>query len=147
MAGVGPAVIREINAPQSKNALILATLHYRLFPTISIPTFDNGKWWVAWVNGNPVGFAHVCPSMWYPNAGYFARVGVMPGHRGNGLQRRFMKKIENHARKQGWEAIYSDTRKVPHSAANMERMGYKRFTPETPWGYKKTTYWVKHLVY
>lgn len=137
--------IRLVNAEQSKYAAQIANLHWMLFPSIQLPPLASKYWWVAYEFGKPIGFAHMCQSTYYPKSGYFARVGVLPGWRGQGLQRRFMKIMENTARREGWEAIYSDTRKAPHSAANIKAAGYVPFSPEVPWGYKGVKYWVKHL--
>lgn len=135
-----------VPANEAKYAAIVADLHARLFPSIIFPYPHYGDWWVVWHKEKPVAFAHQSPTTYYPNSGYFGRVGVLPAHRGHGLQLRLMKMAEKRARKaHAWEALYSDTTCKPHSAANFEKLGWARFEPETPWGTARTVYWRKEL--
>jgi GNAT superfamily N-acetyltransferase len=129
----------------ARYAAIVADLHAQLFPKIIFPYPHYGDWWVVWEGKKPVAFAHCSPTTYYPNSGYFGRVGVLPAHRGHGLQARLMKKVVERGRELGWEAMYSDTTRVPHSAANFRKMGWTEFTPESPWGSKHTIYWRKEL--
>lgn len=129
----------------ARYAAIVADLHAQLFPTIVFPYPHYGDWWVVWEGKKAVAFAHSSMTTYYPNSGYFSRVGVLPEHRGHGLQARLMKKVVERGREHGWEAIYSDTTRVPHSAANFRKMGWTEFQPEAPWGSKYTIYWRKEL--
>jgi GNAT superfamily N-acetyltransferase len=124
---------------------ILARLHSETLPNIPFPGVWPSHWWIVWDGKTPVAFAFMCGADRYENTGYFGRVGVIESHRGRGLQRRLMRVAEKKARALGWEAIVSDTRNRPHSAANFERLGYKPFTPEKPWDYKHAIYWRKDL--
>lgn len=135
-----------VPAEQAKYAAIVADLHAKLFPRIVFPYPHYGDWWVAWKDNTPVAFAHMAPTTYYPNSGYFGRVGVLPAHRGHGLQYRLMRAVERHARSaHQWDALYSDTTRVPHSAANFVRRKWVQFQPENPWGTKATIYWRKEL--
>lgn len=139
-----------VPANEAKYAAIVADLHARLFPTLIFPYPHWGDWWVAWHGEKPVAFAHQEPTAFYPNTGYFGRVGVLPEHRGHGLQSRLMKMAAKRARRaHAWEALVSDTTRNPHSAANFERCGWVRFEPapehRKQWGSRQTIYWRKEL--
>ena len=61
---------------------------------------------------------------------FFSRVGVMPSHRGQGLQRKLMTAMERHGRKEGWREIvtYCVGRNA-HSIANILEAGYRTYEP------------------
>lgn len=139
--------IREVDG--ADEAAEIALLHEAIFPANSAPLPDtlDGHWWLAWCGGEmgPIGFAGLIPSVMYPNAGYYYRVGVLPLFRGAGLQRRFTRAIEARARRNGWQSIVSDTTGNVPSANNFIRSGYRLFEPETPWAFPESLYWRKKL--
>src|SRR5712672_3522364 len=84
--------IREVDGHDDEIADILADLHrLTFFDSAAIPEFDWGHWWLAYFERMPVAFAGVVPSSRTYNAGYFALVGVLKKHYGNGLQLRLMR--------------------------------------------------------
>ncbi len=108
--------------------------------------FDDGIWWVAFDEVSlPAAFLGLRQSILAPHIGYFARVGVLPEHRGAGLQRRLMRAMEQKARKLGWYQIVTDTRDNPHSANNIIAAGYRMFSPAKPWSFSDASYWTKEL--
>lgn len=137
--------IKLVNQLDSKVLADLASIMHETLPNIQFPTGGTFYWWAAYDDGKMVACACLCGSDRYENAGYFARVGVLPKARGRGLMRRFLRLAESKARKLGWAEIYSDTTAKPYSAANFERAGWTQFTPEKPWGWKQTIYWRKAL--
>lgn len=143
--------VYEVEAGEAKFAAIVADLHARLFPTLIFPYPHYGDWWVAWHGDVPVAFSHQEPTTYYPNSGYFGRVGVLPGHRGHGLQMRLMRAGEWKAKRvHGWEALYSDTTRNPHSAANLRKLGWVEFDPNADkkvgWQVNRyTKFWRKEL--
>lgn len=139
-----------VAANEARYAAVVADLHARLFPNVVFPYPHYGDWWVTYEGKLPVAFAHTEPTTFYPNSGYFGRVGVLPDHRGHGLQFHLMKKAEVHAREvRLYEALYSDTTRVKHSAANFVRRRWTKFEPapdlKVQWGSKDTVYWRKTL--
>jgi len=136
-------------AHEAKYAAIVADLHAQLFPTIVFPYPHYGDWWIAWKGDEAVAFAQMSPTTYYPNCGYFARVGVLPAHRGHGLQSRLMAAAEKRGRGHTYEALVSDTTRNPHSAANFVRRGWVQFEPapelKAGWGSRHTRYWRKEL--
>ncbi len=144
--------IKQVDAVLAPALEVLAFLHHQTFSSnVIFPSPHQGYWWIAYYQPGlglapyPAAFAHLCPSTYYPGEGYFARVGVLRGHRGHGLQCCLMRKAEEAARGERWFGIVSDTTRRPYSAANFERLGYHQFMPEKPWGEAQTIYWRKDL--
>lgn len=102
-------------------------------------------WWIAFYGDEPAAYAGLSPSSKWANTGFLVRCGVMPDHRGNGLQRRLVHVRERRAHVHGWPWIVSYTRTNPESANNLARCGYKMFNPNKKWAPKDATYWRKCL--
>lgn len=142
--------IREVDAADDEIAEIIHD-----FNRAAEPTFPNLKehelegvncyWWLAYHEGEPVAFSGLVPSRLYKNAGYLKRSGVVPEHRGNGLQLRFFRVREAKARKVGWEMIVSETTETVYSANNFIRAGYQLFEPSERWAFNHSLYWRKFL--
>jgi hypothetical protein len=138
--------IREVDGEDEDVADTLADLHRQTFlDGARIPDFDLGRWWLALRGRAPVGFAGVIPSTHAENAGYFSRVGVLSGHRGNALQLRLMRAVEAGSRGAGWNWVVSDTTDNIVSANNFIRAGYRLYQPPHPWAWSNTLYWRKSL--
>lgn len=61
---------------------------------------------------------------------FFSRVGVMPSHRGHGLQRKLMSVMERHGRGAGWRQIVTYTAgHNGHSTRNILAAGYRTYEP------------------
>lgn len=139
--------IREVDGDDEDNAADLALLHDLTFgSTDPKANTSEGHWWFAFFEDQeaPVAFAGIVPSI-FPNAGYYKRVGVLPKHRGAGLQLRFSRVIENRCRRNGWTTIYSDTTDNIPSANNFIRAGYELFEPPNRWAFQNSLYWRKRL--
>lgn len=106
---------------------------------------DAPYWWGVFFGGVLVGFAALRPAVTTKNAGYLCRAGVLPSHRGHGLQRRLIRVRERKAKALGWEMLVTDTFKNPHSANNIAACGFKIFTPKEPWTFAGSIYWRKAL--
>jgi GNAT superfamily N-acetyltransferase len=138
--------IREADAHDQDVADALIELHRSTFrDTAPVPEFENGHWWLAFLEAEPVAFAGVVPSTHVSNAGYFCRVGVLGKHCGHRLQLRLMRALEARARLNGWSAIVSDTTDNLTSANNFIRAGYRLFKPKRPWAWPGTLYWRKPI--
>jgi Acetyltransferase (GNAT) family len=136
--------IREADLHDDDIADTLIELHQlTFFDTAPVPKFDQGYWWLAFHEAEPVAFAGVVPSTHVPNAGYFCRVGVLSKHCGDRLQLRLMRALEARARLNGWSLIVSDTTDNLSSANNFIRGGYRLFRPKDPWAWPNTLYWLK----
>lgn len=138
--------IREVDGFDDDTAEELADLNRATFGGMAPPVKPEiGQWWVCVHDGAAVGFAGMERSTHYPKCGYFSRVGVLPAHRGRGLQNRFMRTIEAAARRNGWRSIVSDTTENPPSANSFVRRGYRIFSPKFPWSLTGAIYWRKEL--
>lgn len=142
--------VREVDASDEEISDIIHdfnnTAHPK-FPVLKEEELEgpNCYWWLAYLGNEPVAFAGVVPSRLYPNAGYLKRSGVLPAHRGHGLQLRFFRAREAKARKIGWTALVSETvLENIHSANNFIRAGYRMFEPKERWA-RDSIYWRKVL--
>ena len=116
-----------------------------IFRRSSHPQFDHGHWWLAFHEETAVVFAGIIPSTQVADAGYFCRVGVLRKHCGQRLQLRLMRALRTRARRNGWNAIVSDTTDNIFSANNFIRAGYQLFQPQSPWAWPNTLYWRKAI--
>lgn len=136
--------IREVDGDDEFDTL--TTLHHRTFgPGVPQGDYGDGFWWLAYLGDDSIAFAGVCESIYDEDTGYFSRVGVLIGHRGNRLQLRLMRALEAKARRQGWKTIVTDTTNTTHSSNNILLAGYRLYTPCHPWAYPNTLYWRKDL--
>jgi ribosomal protein S18 acetylase RimI-like enzyme len=139
--------IREVDGQDEEIADILAELHrLTFFDGAAVPSFDSGRWWLAYCGATPIAFAGVVPSTHVGNAGYICRIGVLPEQRGHGLQLRLMRAIEAMARRSGRSYLVSDTTRNISSANNFIRAGYRLYQPRYPWAFADTLYWRKAVL-
>jgi GNAT superfamily N-acetyltransferase len=103
------------------------------------------RWWLAYHGAEAVAFGAMLPSVNSRKSGYLYRAGVLPKHRGHGLQRKLLRVREKAARRMGWTTLYTDTGGTVHSANNLIAAGYKIFVPRNPWGVSGAIYWKKQL--
>jgi GNAT superfamily N-acetyltransferase len=137
--------IREVDGEDEDIAETLDALHDLCFLDAALRVkYDYGHWWIAYACKEPAGFAGITPSTIGPGVGYLKRAGVLPAHRGHGLQRRLLKVREARARKLGWSSVITDTTDNVPSANNLIASGYRLFSPE-PWAFKHSLYWMKEL--
>jgi GNAT superfamily N-acetyltransferase len=141
--------IKEVDGTDEEIADTLRELHDECFAD-SAPQIDpeRGHWWLAFAvdEGRELaGFCGLTPSYLDPALGYLKRAGVRKPHRGQGLQRRFVRVREARARRLGMHSIITDTSDNPASANNLIACGYRIYSPEEPWGFNHTIYWTKAL--
>jgi GNAT superfamily N-acetyltransferase len=138
--------VREVDGQDEETAQTLSDLHrLTFFEGAAIPEFDQGYWWLAYRETEPVGFAGLVPSTHVRDAGYFIRVGVMSPHTGHRLQLRLMRALELRARHIGWNWVVSDTTDNLASANNFVRANYRLFQPRYAWAFPQTLYWYKNI--
>jgi GNAT superfamily N-acetyltransferase len=131
--------IRKVDGHDDEIADTLADLHrLTFFDGASMPEFEQGCWWLAFCDTDPVAFAGIVASTYAHNAGYFCRVGVVKRHCGRGLQLRLMRALESRARQNGWDTVVSDTTNNLASANNFIRAGYRLYQPPCPWAWSNT---------
>ncbi len=106
----------------------------------------NGTYWIAYDAEQPVAFCIVAPSVRWVDTVYLARAGVLPSHRGLGLQKRMISIRERWARRNGYMWAITDTADNPASANSLITRGYRMFDPSKPWGLDYSLYWRKKLM-
>ncbi|MGY3589338.1 GNAT family N-acetyltransferase [Bradyrhizobium sp. USDA 4350] len=141
--------INAVDGSDEDVADTLRELHDEIFGKTA-PQIDpeHGHWWLAFAidaGRDIAGFCGLTPSDGNPKIGYLKRAGVRLSHRGQGLQRRFVRVREALARRIGMRAIITDTSDNPSSANNLISCGYRIYRPEEPWGFNHTIYWFKDL--
>src|SRR5690348_180707 len=115
--------IREVNVFDDDIADTIRDLNRTTdatFPKLSNPELEgyNCYWWLGYYGDEPIAFSGLVPSRLYPDTGYLKRSGVLPKHRGHGLQLRFFRAREAKAKKVGWTALVSESTDRVHSANN-----------------------------
>lgn len=141
--------IHRVNGKNPKTAELIDELHDECFPGYDQTGLSaTGHWWIVRNDDDdPVAFASLWASVRQLDAGYLARSGVLPEHRGQGLQSRMIRCREQHARSLGWQLMLSDTVEGNvASANNLIRAGYKLWLPTEPWATPGSLYWRKVLV-
>jgi len=118
------------------------------FPDDDRVRLDDSLWWLVWRGKEAVGYAGLRPCREPHNAGlgFLCRVGVLPGHRGRGLQKRLVAAREAAARRLGLSEIV--TYCVPWNCASINSLvacGYRFYRPETKWGGSGAVYLRKGL--
>lgn len=128
-------------------------LHEACFPDCEVYGTDtpDSFWWLVFFGNedtDPVGFAGLRAD-YASKQGYLCRSGILPGHRGCGLQFQLIKARVAKARKLHLTSLVTDT--IPgnyHSANNLIRAGFKLFNPATPWaGVDGSLFWRMELHY
>lgn len=103
----------------------------------------DAAWWVAWDGTEPVAFGGFRP---IEGAAFLCRAGVIPSHRGLGLQRRLIRVRLAAARRCGfgWAHTYTANGNCV-SANNLIRCGFRLFEPSWYWGGTDALYLCRDL--
>lgn len=134
--------IRLVNHTDPAVRKLLCTLQRSCLPGDTVYEPSNGWWYVAYDEDMvPAGFAGVVPSIRWGDCGYLCRAGVLPSHRGHGLQKKLIRARVKKARQLGWNWLVTDTYENPASSNSLIATGFKLFDPTKPWGANKTLYW------
>lgn len=128
-----------------KNPSVINILQKRCLPLDETYLFEGSFWWAVFDSEIPVGFGGYCPSDKWDNTIYLCRSGILEEYRGNGLQKKLIKRRLKHAKRKGFEWAYTDTTENPASANSLISCGFKMYIPDDPWGTKQTIYWRRRL--
>ena len=126
-------------------AQTIRRLHAICFPSDAPLNPKQGWWWIVWHGGEAVGFAGMVLSVQWADAAYLFRAGVLPEHRGKGLQQRLVRARLALAKSIGMRWVITDTRQNPSSANNLIDCGFRTFIPSRPWSFRDATYWKRRL--
>jgi GNAT superfamily N-acetyltransferase len=138
-------MLKRVDIRKESVQLRLSALQKICLPYDQPLDTNFGSWWIASENGRDVGFAGLVRSVSWTDCGYLCRAGVVPTHRGQGLQKKFIYVRIRQAKALGWKWLVSDTTDNPASANSLIACGFKMFEPTKPWGFKNTLYWLRKL--
>ena len=120
----------------------LQVLQKKCLPSDTPSDTTQGYWWIVYDAHNlPCAFAGLVSSVRWLDCGYLCRAGVLPSHRGQGLQKRLIRARVRQARALGWNWLITDTYQNPASSNSLIATGFKLFEPTKPWGAIQTLYW------
>jgi GNAT superfamily N-acetyltransferase len=138
-------MLKRVDIRKESVQLRLAELQRICLPYDQPLDTNFGSWWIASQDGRDIGFAGLVRSVSWIDCGYLCRAGVVPTHRGQGLQKKFIRVRIRQAKALGWKWLISDTTENPASANSLISCGFKMFEPSKPWGFKNSLYWRKKL--
>ena len=125
--------IRLRRSTNKHSANIISKLDKICFPDdVPVTGQDpNTIWWIAWVDGEAVGYAGLTRNKTY---WFLSRAGVLPAWRGRGLQKQFIKKRVEYAQSESNLPIYSYTVLDNSASANsLISAGFRLHDPPYSW--------------
>jgi GNAT superfamily N-acetyltransferase len=137
------STIRAVDG--SACADVLSRMQRRVLPYDKPAATTIGWWWLAFDGDEPVGFAGLYQSSRWCDAGYLCRAGVVPSHRGQGLQKRLIRARERKARAVGFRWLITDTNDNPSSGNSLISSGFRLYSPSKPWAADGALYWRKPI--
>lgn len=146
----------RIQIRQCEDEQLLLQLDRICFPDDDRIDPSVGTWWVAYHDGDPIGFAGakllVTPitnvrGVDMGGAVFLSRCGIIPIYQGLGLQRRLIRvRLSWARRKRCKRAITYTAYKNVSSARNLQKEGFLLYLPESDWsGMQRALYWMKEL--
>lgn len=138
--------LRRVAAPDAATESALALVTYLdsvCFPLDDRVDPESAWWWIA-VDAGGHACAYAGMTHLYSDRVFMSRCGVLPAHRGRGLQRRLLQARESYARRAGFTRAltYTLVASVP-SSNNLIRAGYRLYVPEQP--IENGLHWFKGL--
>ena len=118
------------------------------FPSDARINPADSLWWIVWHNQQPVAYAglRLCQAKQNLGLAFLCRVGVLPAHRGRGLQKRLIRARERAARQLAVNELV--TYCVPWNSPSLNSLiacGYKFYRPTTRYGGTGSVYLRKAL--
>lgn len=106
---------------------------------------SRGDWWLAFADDVAVGFAGLRDANTDPEASFLCLAGVMPEHRGRGLQKRLIAARLRRAKALGKRRAITYTAVSNVASANaLIARGFRLYRPALTWG-DEFCYWKKEL--
>jgi predicted acetyltransferase len=133
--------IQRVDVRQSSVQTRLSVLQKKCLPYDKSYDTNHGYWWIATQNGVDIGFAGLVHSSRWSDCCNLIRAGVVPDHRGQGLQKKFIRVRIRQAKALKMNWIVTSTYDNPASANSLISCGFKMFNPSKPWMTRHTSYW------
>ena len=134
--------LKRVDIRHSQIQNELSVLQKKCLPFDTPSDTNYGYWWIVYdASGLPSAFAGLVHSVRWIDCGYLCRSGVLPSHRGYGVQKRLIRVRVRQARALGWKWLITDTYQNPASANSLISTGFKMYEPSKPWGADGTLYW------
>lgn len=122
---------------------ILKVLHSACFGECPVPDWEEDYWWYLKDQEVIIGFAGmtIVEGDSEDLVGTFTRAGVLPGWRGQGLQKKLIKTRLKYAKKHDCVRCTTYTSDNPASENSLISCGFRRYNPESRWAGEEMTYW------
>jgi RimJ/RimL family protein N-acetyltransferase len=118
----------------------VAALDRAIFPDDLPVEVDGATWWIAYDDGEPVGYAGVSWHASTPRVRYFRRAGLLPAYRGQGIGGRLIATRLRWSRRVAREVV---TYTAPDNFASMRALISAGFVPHEPaWAYVAGSRWM-----
>lgn len=109
---------------------------------------EESYWWTVWSGGEAIAYAglRVCQDPCNKGLGFLSRAGVLRAYRGQGLQKRLIRKRVTVARIMGLRELV--TYVVPSNLASANSLiacGFKLYRPAYRWGGAGAMYFRREL--
>ena len=133
--------IKRVDIRLDSVQMRLSVLQKKCLPNDKPYDTTSGYWWIAIKDGVDIGFAGLIHSSRWSDCCNLIRAGVVPDHRGQGLQKKFIRVRIRQAKALKMNWIVTSTYDNPASANSLIACGFKMFNPSVPWMAKHTSYW------
>jgi len=144
-------MIRHVARPESCPEWIRETilrLDEACFPADWRVRVDGCHWWIDEEDRVPVAYAALKPCIERSNRGlgFLSRVGVLRDWRGQGRQKRLIRRRVDHARRLGLRELMTYTTAENLASANsLISCGFRLYSPHHRWGGKESLYFRRVL--
>lgn len=139
-----PVHIKRVDASKEDIKHCLLWMQKAVLPHDDVRQLKTDVWWIAYQDGNPVGFASL-RLVSGGDIGYLSRAGVLPVARGQGIQRKLIRARVQHARRAGASCVVTDTTDNPPSSNSLISEGFRMYSPAYAWANPSSCYWIKNF--
>lgn len=130
---------------QTKNKTLVQGYNVEIFGEgLELDMEGQACWFVYTDGGDIAGFATgKCVG---DDTFYLSRAGLLPRHRGKGLQKRLIKVRLRYAKANNFDTVITYTMlDNPESYASLQNCGFKLYMPEYRWAGNDVLYWIKRV--
>lgn len=108
----------------------------------------NNHWWLAYVDGEPIGLTgvYICSEPQNEGSAFLCLSGVLSAHQGAGFQKRMIKKRLQFCKELNVTEVFSYTTYDNVKSMNsLISCGFKVMEPEDKWAGHDVVYWHKEI--